>query len=339
MKMKKIRLCLLIALLAFGLTACQINQTANTIYNIDITEVQSQITDVVENVERSVFLVETFSATDMIGSGSGVVYNRIDGYYFLITNEHVIANGVRFQVYDGRRTIAAELMGFDVENDLAILRFRHSADLPLINIDTNQILRRGQFVLAIGSPLAHDYFNTVTLGIISGFRGNYIQHDAAINPGNSGGPLFGIDGKLVGINVAKIAWSASGLPVEGIGFAINMETVARSVNIMERNTQPIIRPVLGVAVISVANYIGIYEHNGWPALPNSVQYGLVITDIVPSSPADSGLEMFDVITHMAGTEIRNSETLRTVLWRHQPGETVTITVLRNGVEMDVNVTL
>ncbi|MCL2522297.1 MAG: trypsin-like peptidase domain-containing protein [Erysipelotrichales bacterium] len=337
--MKKIRLCLLFGLVIFGLTACQTDKTANTIYNVDITEVQSQITNVIENVERSVFLVETFNATDLIGLGSGVVYNRIDGYYFLITNEHVIANGVRFQVFDGRRSFAAELMGFDVANDLAILRFRHPDDLNLIAIDTNQILRRGQFVLAIGSPLDHDYFNTVTLGIISGFRGNYIQHDAAINPGNSGGPLFGIDGKLIGINVAKIAWSSSGIPVEGIGFAINIETVARSISNMERNAQPITRPVLGVAVLSVSNYIGIYEHQGWPALPSFVQFGLVITDISSSSPADGSLEMFDVITHMAGNEIRNSDDLRGILWRYQVGDTVTITVIRNGVETEVNVTL
>ncbi len=182
----------------------------------------------------------------LYGMGSGVIYYKAlttdgDYLYKVITNEHVVSvsedNSVvvgkeEYKIYDERyeEEITCELLGTDATNDIAVLSFVSDRDYTAVSFADEKEIEAGKSVIAIGTPLDVEYYNTATYGIISRVKDKYIQHDAAINSGNSGGPLFDIYGNLVGINNAKLSGStSSGVSIEGIYFAIPLNMVAKSV--------------------------------------------------------------------------------------------------------------
>ena len=182
----------------------------------------------------------------LYGMGSGVIYYKAlttDGNYLykVITNEHVVSitgdNSVvsgkeEYKIYDERydEEITCELLGADAKNDIAVLSFVSDRDYTAVSFAKQSEVMAGKGVIAIGTPLDVEYYNTATYGIISRVSQNYIQHDASINSGNSGGPLFDIYGNLVGINNAKLSGStSSGVSIEGIYFAIPLDMVKESI--------------------------------------------------------------------------------------------------------------
>ena len=182
----------------------------------------------------------------LYGMGSGVIYYKSltsEGTYFykLITNEHVIGvdgdesvvqGKEEYKIYDERyeEEIICDVVGMDVENDIAILSFVSTRNYTAVTfLDESKVIA-GKQVIAIGTPLDIEYYNTATCGIISRKNDKYIQHDAAINSGNSGGPLFDIYGNLVGINNAKLSGvTSSGVSIEGLYFAIPLNMVEESI--------------------------------------------------------------------------------------------------------------
>ena len=189
---------------------------------------------------------ETVTEHLLYGSGSGVIYYKaltVDGNYLykVITNEHVVSVSDEIRVVKGEEEykiydeayeeeIAAKLIGTDAENDIAILEFVSSREYSAVKFSKLDDIKAGRFVVAMGTPLDTEFYNTATYGIISRVKGTYIQHDAAINSGNSGGPLFDLNGNLVGINNAKLSGStSSGVSIEGIYFAIPINIVSQCV--------------------------------------------------------------------------------------------------------------
>jgi S1-C subfamily serine protease len=266
-------------------------------------------------------------------SGSGVVY-RADGY--IVTNNHVVQNARQLFVTlpDGIR-LEAELVGTDPQSDLAVLRVEADGDLPVAVFATEDP-RVGDTAVAIGSPFGLD--GSVTAGIVSAVNRtvtaqgaplvDLIQTDAAINPGNSGGALANGRGQVIGINTV-IATAGGGS--DGIGFAIPASTVARVAD-----------QLIATGTVQHA-YLGITGATVTPEI--AAQYGLaaeegaVIGTIAADSPAAAAeLQPGDIVVAVGDTPVTTFPQLAGIVQGLPIGETVTLTVVRGGDEITVDVT-
>jgi 2-alkenal reductase len=273
-------------------------------------------------------------------SGSGVV---ISSRGYILTNNHVVEGTSQVGVIlaDGAE-LPAEIVGTDMYADLAILLA--SGEFPAVaKLGNSDELKPGETVIAIGSPLG-DFVNTVTVGVISatgraldtgnGFlMEDLIQTDAAINQGNSGGPLVNVAGDVVGINTLVVRGSGrSNTIAEGLGFAIPINT-ARVVAEQILDKGYFARPHLGIRWQSITPRIARI-HN----LP--VQWGAYISDVIPGSPAAlSGLSEGDIITHISDIPLDEDHTYINTLFTHEPGEEVSIQVVRDQQEVIVSLIL
>ncbi len=289
----------------------------------------SVIPDVADRVLPSVVRINTSGAVDVTGAGalgSGVIY-RSDGY--IVTNHHVIegASAVEVLLSDGDR-YAAEIVGSDELNDLAVLRIERDG-LPAIDLrPADEPVRVGETVVAIGSPFGLDA--TVTSGIISALNRDLripsspdvipavIQTDAAINPGNSGGALVDLQGRLVGINTAIV--SRTGVN-EGVGFAVPVrQAIVSSDQLIE---QGFVRyPLLGITGTDINAEVAAAF-----GLPN--RRGAVVDSVQTGSGAEvGGMRSGDVIVAVDGLPLRSMSDLVAEVRRRAPGMTVTFDVLR-----------
>lgn len=267
------------------------------------------------------------------GRGTGFI---IDAEGHIVTNQHVVAGGDAFRVvFSNGEERDAELIGADSVSDLAVVRVE--GEIPaVVSFGDSDALKPGQTVLAIGSALGA-LSNTVTQGIVSaigrdfsgGGYSNLIQHDAAINPGNSGGPLFNLRGEVVGVNTLGIPETQSGSPVQGIFFAIPSNSVAQIARTLIADGR-VIYPFVGVSY----NPVILTDQDG------NTSYGVYVYEIIPNSPAeDAGLRVDDVIIAIDGDQITQTDTFSELLYRYQPGETITATVIRNDRERDIDIEL
>ncbi len=270
--------------------------------------------------------------TTSAASGSGFILTE-DGY--ILTNYHVIEDSDKISVslYDGT-SYDADLVGYDESNDIAVLKVDAEGLLPVV-IGNSDYLNVGDPVLAIGNPLGELTFS-LTAGTISAtdrqvtFSGSVtmdlIQTDCAINSGNSGGALFNLYGEVVGITNAKYSGSSgSGASIDNIGFAIPMNTVTGIIkSIIEKGY--ISKPYLGISVSTVGAEAQSY---GIPA-------GAAIQSVAQDSPAQkAGLQAGDVIIHINGTTISDSSILVEYVGDSIPGDTLHITLYRQGDTMDI----
>lgn len=291
------------------------------------------------------------------GTGSGFVYDT-EGH--IVTNYHVVADAESVSVALAAGGVyTATIVGMDSSNDLAVLHIE-AENLPgPIPLGDSDQLRVGQFVVAIGNPFGLD--RTLTVGVISAlsrviespdsrFIGQAIQTDAAINPGNSGGPLLDLQGRVIGVNAQIISPSQASA---GIGFAIPVNTVRRVVpQLIAQGHYS--HPWLGVSVLP-------FEAEGAQILRQAgtevpVDKGLLVAEVVPGSPAakadiHAGDRVVsignaqipvggDIITALNGKPISSFEELTVYLEAEtQVGDTVEVTIIRDGREMTVKVTL
>ena len=255
------------------------------------------------------------------GAGSGVI---IAGDGYVLTNHHVIdrAERITVKLSDGR-TLRARLVGTDPLIDIALIKVDTTGALPFAPLGDSDSLRVGEWVCAIGNPLAYEH--TVTVGVVSyigrklfdNSLDNYIQTDAAINFGNSGGPLINGRGEVIGINAA-ISSRAS-----NIGFAVPVNQAAA------------ILPQLKERGRVSRGFIGVYLRDVDPDLQRSLRLstgrGALVQDVTAGSPGDrAGLRVYDLIVAVDGAAVgSNDELIRTVAAR-VPGTTVRLNVLRDG---------
>jgi serine protease DegQ len=263
-------------------------------------------------------------------AGSGVIVDAERGY--VLTNHHVVADAdtITVNLVD-RRDLTAKLIGSDEGTDIALLQVEAEGLIALEFGDSDE-LEVGDFVLAVGNPFGLG--QTVTTGIVSalgrtglGIEGyeDFIQTDAAINPGNSGGALVDLDGKLVGINSAII--SAAGGNV-GIGFAVP-SNMAKTVMEQLRDYGEIRRGRLGVMAQDLTPDLVA-------ALDLTVSRGAMVSDVEPKSAAErAGIAVGDVITAIDGEPIESATALRNRVGLTRAGETIRITLLRDGRSRDV----
>lgn len=287
----------------------------------------------------------------LAGTGSGVVYKVEGDYAYIVTNNHVVegSDKLEIQTPEGEKT-EADLLGTDVYSDLAVLRISSDHAKEAIELADSDQIQVGSIAMAIGSPLDISFASSVTQGIVSGlnravpvdYNGdqqldwemNLIQTDAAINPGNSGGALVNSKGQLIGINSSKLA-SAQ---IEGMGFAIPSNDVKQITQQLETEGE-VVRPALGVSTYDIAQLSEEIRVEDLQLDPDMLD-GVLIARIMPRSSAeDSGLERFDVITKINDEPITDNQSLRQIIYRHKIGDTVKMTVIRQGKEEVVDVTL
>ena len=268
------------------------------------------------------------------GVGSGVIFRK-DGY--IVTNNHVISGAKELIVSlaDGR-SLKGKLIGADELTDIAVVKV-DSDNLPTATFGDSDDVLVGEPAIAIGNPMGLEFQGSVTVGVISALnrtleisdkRVKLLQTDAAISPGNSGGALVNADGKIIGINSAKLA--ATG--VEGMGFAIPINTVQSIINeLMEKGY--VARPYLGVSVFdkqTAARYG--YQLN--------IDKGVYIFRVSLDAPAGkAGLERGDVILKIDGNEVNSVTDVRNAVGERKVGDTVTLVYDRDGREHSVSIVL
>lgn len=274
------------------------------------------------------------------GSGSGVVYKTEGGDAYVVTNNHVVegSDAVEVMFINGEK-VPAEIVGSDVWTDLSVLKISAEHVSKVAEFGDSDSLVVGEPAIAIGSPLGTEFASSVTSGIISGkgrsvpvdtnadgipdWNSTAIQTDAAINPGNSGGALVNIQGQLIGINSMKISTSS----VEGMGFAIPSNDVKEIVAQLEENGE-VIRPYLGIQYQPLS-FISEADKQNVLQLPESVTEGVVLTSVVPGSPAEeAGLETYDVIVSYNGEPVTDEVNLRQHIYSTEVNATVEITFYR-----------
>lgn len=269
------------------------------------------------------------------GRGSGFIITS-DGY--VVTNCHVVegASSVVVQTFSGV-TYDATVKGYDVSNDVALLKIE-AENLPTVSFGSSDNLQVGDQVVAIGNPLGELTFS-MTVGYVSakdrvvnteGDSITMLQTDAAINAGNSGGPLFDMNGKVIGIITAKYSGnSSSGASIEGLGFAIPIDDVTS-----------IISDLKEFGYVKGA-YIGVNVRDvSVDAQSYGISAGAYVTNVMKGLAAEkAGVKMGDIIVDLGGYTVDSVTSLTRMLRRFEPGQTVSLTVVRNGQKVYLSITL
>lgn len=275
------------------------------------------------------------------GIGSGVIYQINNNSSYIVTNNHVIdgASQIKVQLHNGKQ-VEAKLVGTDAVSDIAVLKIDSQKGIKAMKFANSSKVQTGDSVFAMGNPLGLEFANSVTSGIISanertiesnttsgGTKVNVLQTDAAINPGNSGGALVDVNGNLVGINSMKIAADQ----VEGIGFAIPSNEVRVTIEQLVKHGK-VERPSIGIGLLNLSDIPDSYKKE----LKTDRDTGVYVAKVSHSSE----LKVGDIITKVDSKKVDDDTDLRTYLYQNKkPGETVKLTVIRDGKTKDVSVTL
>lgn len=313
----------------------------------EITQVENPVVAIADVAGKSVVGVTVRSVSNTVfggtstsdSEGSGIIYTA-DGY--IVTNYHVIENAISNQsiskVYvtlpNSDEEIEASIIGVDSVTDIAVIKIQKEG-LSAATFDDSNNLKVGELVVAIGNPLGRELAGSITIGYVSalnrtltsnGRTYKLLQTDAAINPGNSGGALVSSSGKVIGINTVKIGAT----DVEGIGFAIPSNIAKPIVDELIKNGK-IVRPYIGISGISLDDNM---------AKRYNLVKGVYVAKIESSSAAyNSGIKVGDVIVKIDDKEITTIEELNEIKNSKNVGDTVKITVYRDGKNIEINVKL
>jgi serine protease Do len=318
--------------------------------NTSATTEESTIAAIAEKVAPSVVSIVTksqaqsfYGVTSQQGAGTGIVVSS-DGY--IMTNNHVIEDVNDVMIIDstGEQYENVTVVGRDPLNDVAFLKIKSDATFKPVDLGNSSTLRIGQQVVAIGNALGQ-YSNTVTSGIISGVgrpvtaqAGNgqtesltdLIQTDASINPGNSGGPLLNMAGQVIGINTAVAA------DANGIGFSIPINST-KGILAGVLDNGKVSRAYMGVNYLSitpeVAQEYDLKIKNG--AYVHTSEGSPVASD---SPAAKAGLKDEDIIVKINNDTLGKQGSLSSIIGQYQPGNTVTVTYIRDGKEQTAKLT-
>ncbi len=275
---------------------------------------------------------------EVTGLGSGII---VDARGHILTNSHVVNGATKMTVVlsDGRTYTgkSVKVIGVDTKTDLGVIQVLDKGSFPFATFGDSDKIRVGQWVVAIGHPQGLD--QTVTQGIISAKhrRGitdpssyqDFIQTDAAINPGNSGGPLLDLNGEVIGVNAAIMSESGG---FEGIGFAIPANMALR-----------VSKQLIASGKVE-RGWLGLTIQNLTPELASSFGVsdtkGVLVANVLKGGPAgQAGIRQGDLILAYQGKSLNNPDEFRNEVAAAPIGETITLSILRNGKPLDVKLTV
>lgn len=313
-----------------------------------VKEVDKTITQMLEEVNQSVVGISKLKNTgntifledgsSKIGLGTGMIVSE-NGY--ILTNEHVSGAKLSncYVTLPNGKSYQGSVVWSDSNIDLSLVKI-NVKNLPYVTLGNSDQVKVGQSVYAIGNPIGFEFQRTVTSGIISAvnrtivlqeeekssYMEDLIQTDATINPGNSGGPLINTDGQVIGINSVKIT------SAEGIGFAIPINTVKEIIQSFTQNGK------------FEEAYLGIfaYDKNVIPYLDSSLKLdeGIYVVQVTKGSPAEkANLKEKDILLEVDGKSLNKMCDLRCYIYTKKPGDKITLKVLRNNKQYEMQVTL
>lgn len=307
--------------------------SAATGSNLTISEINDMNEDAVVEIVVSGTATGMFGQLEMTqGAGSGVIVNK-NG--FIVTNYHVIdgANKVQVTLHNGD-SYKASIVGGDYDNDIAVLKI-NAKDLKVAMIGDSSKVDVGDLAVAIGNPLGQ-LGGTCTQGIISaldrrltidGRTLTLLQTDSAINPGNSGGGLFNAKGELIGIVESK----SSGTGIEGLGFAIPINTVKDAINDLIENGKVSGKPSIGITVCDVSKDNAQYY--------NLEQAGVYITEVTGDNATKAGFKSGDRIISINDKAVESASDLVQRVRSCKVGDIVTVKISRDGQEIEIKTEL
>ena len=315
----------------------------------EVTVTDTGIADAVEKLYDAVVVVGSYKNGILSSSGTGFVYEEDDTYAYILTNSHVIDGATSVKVkFTNDNVEDVEVVGNDSYSDIAVLKISKDKVIKIAEIGTNENLRVGDTVFAIGAPLDNEYSWTVTRGILSGkdrlvdvsvsttgsadWVMRVIQTDAAINSGNSGGPLANSNGEVIGVTNMKLVSNG----VEGMGFAIPIEDAINYAKQLRENGK-IERPFIGISMLDSSDTFNLARYR--ITLDTSLEGAVVIETQKGSPAANAKLQMGDVITKIEDYEVTSVARLKYYLYKYAPGDKVKITYVRNGKTETVTIKL
>ncbi len=300
---------------------------------LTLSEIIAKNEDSVVEITTSIKGTDFFGQTTVQqGAGSGVIVNE-KGY--IVTNYHVVkgASDVKVRLHNGDNH-SASIIGSDPDNDIAVIKISAS-DLKAVTIGDSSTMNVGDMTVAIGNPLGQ-LGGTATQGIVSALERRLtidnttltlLQTDAAINPGNSGGGLFNGAGELIGIVVAK----SSGTGVEGLGFAIPINSVANLIDDLIADGKVSDKPSIGITIIDVTeenkNHFGVDTA------------GIYISQVTSEEARSAGIKEGDRLISLNGKKFESSKEFISLVRKSKVGDTVTVVVERGGKEYTIKTVL
>ena len=306
------------------------------------------IKETVKKVYDAVVMVKNQKNKIDNGSGSGFVYKTDDDYGYILTNQHVVDGATKLSIKTAsNEEVEATLLGSDKYLDVAVLRIPKKKVIAVAKIGSTEEAEIGDTIVAIGTPVDEDYYNTVTGGYISGLNRkvtvsvdsnndwvqDVIRIDAPINPGNRGGALVNINGEVIGITSLKFVNSS----IEGMGFAIKIDDIMKHIEELEKG-KTIERPFIGISYANVTDTLVLARYE--IEIDKSIENGIVVVDTTKDSAADkAGLKPGDVIIKIDKESVKNVAHLKYLLYKHKIGDSIKITYIRGTSEKEVEMTL
>ena len=318
---------------------------------------ENSISPSVDKVYDATVVVATYKDGKAVSTGTGFVYKTEGSTAYIMTNNHVISSGNSAKaIFSDGTSADTKILGGETYSDIAVLTVSSASIKQVATIGNTKDIRLGDITFAVGAPLGDTYSGTVTKGILSGkdrlvevsFSGTtsdyymkVLQTDAALNPGNSGGPLCNVNGEVIGVNSLKLTEektsATTSYNVEGMGFAIPIEDALYYAETIEKG-ETVKRPYIGISMLDLTNSYYLWQAK--ITVPDGVENGVAVIEVVSGSPADkAGIQKGDIITKIEKDEISSVAKLRYELYKHSPGDKITITYNRNGKELKTEVTL
>jgi serine protease Do len=322
-------------------TCLKYQVTKNEFSDNSMSPIEVQITDTVALLQESVVSIGSvrlardfrYGTVPLEGQGTGVI---VDEKGYIVTNNHVVEGAERVQVTlkDGR-TFTGEVVGADRPTDVALVRV-DTSDLRAAKLGDSEHLKVGQIVLAIGNALGLPGAPTVSMGVVSAIgrplpgadflHEGMIQTDASINPGNSGGPLVDLEGNVIGINSAMIAFA------QAVGFSIPVHTVKQVVGQILQHGR-VIRPWLGISGLDVKPEFA--KRYGMP-----VEAGVLLAAVTEDGAAfEAGLREGDILVQVNEAKVNGMKDLVGALSKEPIGGVAKIVVMRMGRRVETSVRL
>ena len=304
----------------------------------------------IAKVYDTVVYIQNYNGKNVSTTGTGFVYKKDRSKGYILTNYHVVSGASSIMVtFSDNTRVKAKFVGGDQFSDIAVLTVPSKNVKKTVKLGSSAKSSLGDTVFTIGSPLNNKYRGTVTRGILSGkdrivnvsvnngedtYVMKLLQTDAAINPGNSGGPLCNINGEVIGMNSYKIVKDN----LKGVNFAISVEDISRRVTAYERGTSST-KPYIGITMVNLSDTASMNYYGLNKMVSTNRTTGVVVESVKTNGAARGSLVTGDIIYKLNGVTVPDMNYLRYELYRNNIGDTIKLTIERDGKTKVVPVTL